>query len=157
MSERKIPVSVFEPDRAILTRMNGTWLVFRPLAYDLGRKNSGLRITVPKDYSSDLASIHWSLQWFLPRRGKHDGPALLHDWLYNTHLVSRPIADAIFHEALLVCGVSPFKAWVMVTAVRFFGGPAYRRGPDTLRKRAPEWAHLIFDQPALEGREKERM
>jgi Protein of unknown function (DUF1353) len=155
MAQRTVPSSILGR-LPLQYGADGMWLVFGPVRYDLGRKHSGLTITVPKGYTSDLASIHWCLRWVLHSK-EIDGPALVHDWLYNTHLVSRPIADAVFHEALLVCGVSRLKVWIMVTAVRIFGGPAYRRGPDSLRARAPEWAHVIFDSPALAGVEKETL
>jgi hypothetical protein len=95
------------------------------------------------------------VRWLVPKFGAHDGPAVIHDWLYNTHAVSKPIADAIFYEALLVCQVRTSRAWAMYQAVSAFGHGGYRDGPEELRRRAPQWAAKIFDEPALPGRNKE--
>ncbi len=130
-------------------RADGLFLVKTAIRYDIGRKDSGLRIYVPKGYASDKASVPFPIRWLVPRFGDHDGPAIVHDWLYNTHLTSKPIADSVFYEAMLVCSVRPMLAWLMYMAVAAFGHGAYRRGPRTLRERAPEWADKIFSKPAL--------
>ena len=136
-------------------RADGLFELTGWLIYDLGRKNSGLRVWVPAGYATDFASIPALVQWAVPKFGAHDAPAVLHDWLYNTHLVSKPIADAVFYEALLVCGVRPSAAWLMYQAVAAFGHGGYANGPAELRRRAPHWAKRIFDSPALPGRNKE--
>jgi hypothetical protein len=133
-------------------RGDGLFEVVTAIRYDIGRKNSGLRITVPKRYACDKASIPWFIQWLIPRFGAHDGPAIVHDWLYNTHLTSKPIADSVFYEAMLVCEVRPTAAWLMYIGVALFGHGAYRQGPARLRERSPEWATRIFDKPALPKR-----
>ena len=52
--------------------------------------------------------------------------ALLHDWLYQHHVLTRARADALLREVLIEDGVSPLVARAMYRAVRVFGAKAYR-------------------------------
>ena len=68
---------------------------------------------------------------YLLTGGLAHGAAVVHDWLYTTHEVSRAVADAVFHEAALECGVSGWQAWLMWAGVRLGGGDAWDApGPD---------------------------
>jgi Protein of unknown function (DUF1353) len=137
-------------------RDDGLFELGKTMLYYIGRKHSGLQVHVPKTYACDMASVPVFIRWLIPRFGAHDAPAILHDWLYNTHLTSKPTADAVFYEALLVCQVRTVPASLMYMAVSAFGHGSYKSGPATLRRRAPHLAAMIFDSPALPGREKER-
>jgi hypothetical protein len=148
--------TIFErPEGGI--RPDGLYQLDRPYAYALGRKSNPLKITVPKGYATDFASIPRLVQWVIPKTGAHDGPAVIHDWLYNTHLVSKPVADAIFLEALLVAGVRPFVARVMFEAVSLFGGRGWTDGPNELKRRSPEWHARIFKEASFAGVNKEEL
>lgn len=67
--------------------------------------------------------------WFFagsPFTGKARKGAVIHDYLYRngyggTPIVSREIADDIFYEAMLECGVSKAEALTKYKAVRWFG------------------------------------
>lgn len=148
--------SIFErPDGGF--RPDGLYELARPYSYALGRKSNPLRITAPKGYATDFASIPRLVRWAIPKFGAHDGPAVIHDWLYNTHLVSKPVADAVFLEALLVAGVRPAAARIMFEAVSLFGGSGWRNGPAELKRRAPEWHARIFGEAPYAGVNKEDM
>ncbi len=58
--------------------------------------------------------------------GKPAKAAVLHDYLYKNHLVSRRMADLIFYEAMLVGGTLKWKAKVMYYAVRSWGWLAWK-------------------------------
>ena len=80
-------------------------------------------IEVPIGFQSDLASIPRIARPFWSRLdGETAAAAVLHDYLYATHMTSRLQADNIFYEALNASGVRAFKRTVMWLAVRTFGG-----------------------------------
>ncbi len=53
--------------------------------------------------------------------GKQSKAAVLHDYLYQTHQVSRAMADLIFKEAMIVAGTPYWKAYLMHRGVRIGG------------------------------------
>lgn len=77
--------------------------------------------TVPEFFETDLASIPWLFRLVCPKRGAWDRPAVLHDFLYRSKVVSRFFADAIFRDAMMQCGVPVWRRVVMYYAVRGFG------------------------------------
>lgn len=56
---------------------------------------------------------------------KMNAAAVVHDHLYNSRLVSREMADAVFRDAMLASGVASWRAWAAWAAVRAFGGQFY--------------------------------
>lgn len=91
-------------------------------------------LIVPPGFTTDFASIPRGLWNLLPKRGKHDRPAVLHDGAYRDALVTvggqrvhltKPLADRLFLEAMQAAGVGVFSRTLMYNAVRFFGGDAY--------------------------------
>ena len=83
-------------------------------------------VSVPGGFVTDLASvprIFWSI---LPPFGKYDDAAVIHDWLYRTHLFPRAVADATLLHGMKVKGVSFWARWTIWAAVRLFGGFAWR-------------------------------
>ena len=81
---------------------------------------------MPTDFVTDLASIpklFWNL---LPPFGKYTEAAVLHDYLYRTHLVERVDADDILLEAMTLCRVPQWQRLLIYCAVRLFGGIAWR-------------------------------
>jgi len=107
-----------------------TWRLEQPLVYEVGDENSGHMIEVHKLFETDGASvprIFWAL---LPTWGKYSRAAVVHDYLYNElregtephpEAPTRQRADAIFLEAMAVCGVGLLTRWAMWAAVRLFG------------------------------------
>lgn len=89
-------------------------------------------IAVPKGFITDLASIPAALRMIFNPNGESRKAAVLHDWLYCSRIYPRMEADAIFREALLVCGVSAPVAWAMWAGVRAGGWLYYNR-----RKQKP--------------------
>lgn len=86
---------------------------------------AGVRFTVPAGFLTDLASIPRPCRSFAPSVVHSARAAVLHDYLYATHLVSRREADELFFEALEAVGVSVWDCWKMWMAVRVFGRCAY--------------------------------
>ena len=103
------------------------WRLVRGFTYHVSSKHSGDKITVPKGFTTDFASIprlFWSI---LPPWGKYGKAAVIHDYLYWEAERPRKDADKIFLEAMTVLSVNYFYRNIMYRAVRMFGSHAYNR------------------------------
>jgi hypothetical protein len=94
------------------------WRVESPFGYVTAW---GWHFTVPSQFQTDLASIPRMFWNILPPFGKYTEAAVLHDWLYRTHLVPRPDADEILLEAMKLCKTELWERVVIYCAVRAFG------------------------------------
>lgn len=93
----------------------------------------GNGIEVPKGFITDFASVpRIPVVYSLTGNTAHDA-AVVHDYLYQTHIISKKLADKIFLEAMKVMKVPRWRRWVMYYTVRVAGGPSYKSGPDRLR------------------------
>ncbi len=91
------------------------WLLLHALHYQ-GKVDS---FVVPAGFRTDFASVPHALTWLVPRTGKHNRAAVLHDYLTrNPQLVTRKDADGIFRRVLRELGVPPFRRWLMYYGVR---------------------------------------
>lgn len=107
-----------------------TWRLEQPLTYEVGDENSGRIIEVHKLFETDGASVPRIFWAILPTWGRYSRAAVIHDYLYNElrpgtqphpEAPTRQRADAIFLEAMEVCGVGFLTRWIMWAAVRTFG------------------------------------
>ncbi len=102
------------------------WKVVESFTYEVGHLGSGEKITVPKNFLSDLASVPRYLWVFVPPDGNYTQAAVLHDWLcenrgrverfYNNKEVSR-----IFLESMGVLKVGYLTRHAIYWAVLWFG------------------------------------
>lgn len=115
-----------------------TLLAFR---YYCGEGKTGITIEVPAGFTYDKASVPSLARvvlWILvalrlfPPLGKFARPALLHDYLYRTQLVSRFLADAIMRDAARSIGIKLFPRWVYWFAVRVGGATAWNKHKEAL-------------------------
>jgi hypothetical protein len=84
----------------------------------------GITIRIPAGFVFDGASIPF-FAWILTYTPHHPVvmlAAMVHDYLYLTHFVSREQADMIFKSLLLKNYCSPEKAALMHRCVRLGGG-----------------------------------
>lgn len=101
------------------------YILFSMFQYD----SSIGTITVPTGFKTDFASIPRFMWNILSPTGKYGKAAVVHDYLYRTPgAASKPIADAIFLEAMKALGVGFFTRYTMYLAVRLFGGESYKGG-----------------------------
>lgn len=108
-------------------QVNGAmWRLLAPLHYASSLTDP---IAVPVGFLTDFASVPRLPFSYWLFGGIGQAAAVVHDWLYQTHLVNRQVADAIFDEALGVLGISVWRRWPMWTALRIGGWQAYRSGP----------------------------
>lgn len=100
---------------------DGQWILAAPLIYqsDIARQT----ITVPAGFRTDLASVPRVPVAFLLAGDCAREAAVVHDYLYSTHLVDRATADAVLREAAAVTGVPAWRRWLMWAGVRLGGAP----------------------------------
>jgi hypothetical protein len=100
-------------------------LIFRSVAL------RGL-VVAPHGFQTDLASIPRFAWTVFPKEDLYDAGAVIHDAAYGNALMTmtgdrmfvvKPIADNLFHEAILALGVPAWRANLMYWAVQQFGNP----------------------------------
>ena len=94
------------------------WKTTRRFTYYVGKEDSGDKVMVPKGFNTDLASVPPIARMLIPKSGKYNQAAVVHDYLYHTMERPRKEADKIFLEAMKVLGVPFWKRHVMHKAVR---------------------------------------
>jgi hypothetical protein len=111
----------------------GLYTVMEPFTYQVGRVDSGVEITVPAGFETDLASIPRLARWLISPGGLHAKAAVLHDALYHDAAqrqwfqLTRENADETFLEAMEVLGVPAWRKQVMYYSVRLFGGAVWAK------------------------------
>lgn len=112
-----------------MTHMDANWREWRleqPFFYEAGSLGSGRVISVPVGFVTDGASVPRPLWWLLPAWGRYSRAALIHDFLCvqlnantpHVEATTRRLADAIFYEAMGVCGTKWLVRNMMWLAVR---------------------------------------
>ena len=87
---------------------------------------SALKVTVPRGFHTDFASIPRLFWLIFPPRGKWDKAAVIHDFLYSIPECSSFLADAIFREAMAQLKVPLWRRVVMYYAVRTYSVFGFR-------------------------------
>ena len=82
-------------------------------------------VTVPEGFSTDFASIPVIFRPLIPKLGKYNRSAILHDFLYSTALFSKSTSDKIFLEGMKSLGVKAWRRYAMYAAVKYFGTGAW--------------------------------
>ncbi len=114
---------------------DGKWIVVQPLVYQ--SDVAGKTFTVPAGFQTDLASVPRLPVFFWLAGGTSNAAAVVHDYLYSTHLVPRDVADAVLREASAVTGVPAWRRWLMWAGVRI-GGSAYWNAQQDTVSTEPE-------------------
>lgn len=98
----------------------GNWILEEPLTYQ--SDVAAQIIEVPAGFVTDLASVpKWVPRWVVDVNESHRFAAVVHDFACRTWILElRPVADAVFKEAMAVLGVPGWKRWTMWFAVRSF-------------------------------------
>ncbi len=78
-------------------------------------------INVPVGTVTDLASVPRFPLIYLLAGGTSNEAAVIHDYLYQTHLFDRATSDAILREASEATGVPAWRRWMMWAGVRAGG------------------------------------
>lgn len=102
------------------------WRLEQPLVYEVGALGSGRVVAVPAGFVTDGASVPRLLWAILPAWGRYSRAAVVHDYLCilieqgarHREAPNRAIADAIFREAMAVCGVGVVTRWTLWLGAR---------------------------------------
>jgi len=133
------------------------WRLDQDLVIKLGVNGEGLRLTVPKGFVTDLASVPFLLWMIFPPHGPWAPAAVAHDYLYSRFCegCSRFLADAIFRDLM-----HTLRVWIparipIYYAVRLGGWPSYklREGETPLLKilrpfRITYWRQIRAERKA---------
>ena len=84
------------------------------------------RIQVPVGFITDFASVP-RVFWRVLPPDDYGPAAVVHDWAYRSHALTRLVADQVYREALAVLEAPRWKQWVMYWGVRVGGSWAYHR------------------------------
>lgn len=132
LPNQKTPVNrVFVSDnwpKLLLTRpaQDGEPAVYQlaeDFTFEMGDESgASIKITIPKGFETDLASVVRWLWFKFPPNGPWTRAALVHDYFYrNKTPFSRFFADSVFREIMRIDGVPLWQRVVMYYAVRIFG------------------------------------
>ncbi len=78
-------------------------------------------ITVPVGFQTDLASIPAAVWVLIPKVGKYDKAAVIHDFLYCHNGCTRGEADGVLQEAMRVLKVPGWRLKLIYWGVRSGG------------------------------------
>ncbi|WP_418320884.1 DUF1353 domain-containing protein [Piscinibacter sakaiensis] len=101
------------------------FILLEDLVWEIG--DSGLALTVPSGFVTDLASTPqalWSLGY--TQNGPYGRAAIIHDWLYWTQPCSRGQADRLMLKAMQESAVDPTTVSQIFVAVSRFGSKAWQ-------------------------------
>lgn len=118
------------------------WLVAYPLVYDDKVKDGGSRWTVPAGFVTDLASIPQFMQNVIPKTGKYNSAAVLHDYLYTFQPdkpvpMTRDLADNVLRRAMESCKVNIITRRLIYWGVRAGGCMIWNRHTTDLKLGLP--------------------
>jgi len=85
----------------------------------------GIMIGIPVGCVTDFASIPRFLWRILPPWDQHAPAAVIHDWLYQSGIMTRAETDLVFLWAMEDLGVAAWKRLAMYWGVRLGGWVAW--------------------------------
>lgn len=115
-------VSNFTEPLILSPLANGNWRTEKELCYEIGYRDSNLKILVPVGFETDLGSVPGIFRWLIsPGDGSCAAAFVLHDYLCVITNFSRVVTDAVLFEALTALNVKPWKKNLI-----FYGVSLYR-------------------------------
>lgn len=112
----------FKSELVVKECADGKWELVEGLIYEGNTET----FNVPAGFKTDFASVprvFWNI--IPPTSPKYSRAAVLHDWFYANHNVSRKDADGLFRRIMRESGVGKLKRGIMWLAVRAFGWTAW--------------------------------
>lgn len=117
-----------------LSDLEGKWLdddarfcLDAPLIYE--SDVAGQTFVVPAGFVTDFASVPRVPVVYMLFGDRAHREAVVHDWLYQSHRVSKGMADKVFKEAMAARGKGWFTRWGMYLGVVIGGRSSYKSGP----------------------------
>jgi hypothetical protein len=117
-----------------LTPLQGEWLeddvqfkLIAPLIYQ--SDIAGQTFIIPAGFVTDFASVPRVpiLYGLFGDRAHHE--SVPHDFIYQTHITTKALADKVFLEAMKARGKSRFVRFGMYWGVVLGGASSYKSGP----------------------------
>lgn len=84
-------------------------------------------LVVPKGFITDLASIPIGVRELIPKSGRYDRAAVIHDFLYQFNGCTRSEADAVLNEAMGALEVNDFRKRLIYAGVRVGGWHSWNK------------------------------
>lgn len=108
---------------------DGKWVLCEALIYqsDVAKQT----FVVPAGFQTDLASVPRLPIVYLLTGDTSAAAAVVHDWLYSSHVVPRDMADAVLREASQASGVPGWRRWLMWAGVRMGGASHWDPAPES--------------------------
>lgn len=108
-------------DSLVLEPDGGKWVTTQPLVFEIGVVGSGLDVTVPSGFRTDLGTIPGVFRVLVKSSDPRIAASfVVHDYLCVVKGFDRWMADAVFLEAMDVTGVSWWRRMILWTGVRLF-------------------------------------
>ena len=101
----------FSTDPHIEVLDSGKFRNISEFVYDCYIDGDHYLSVVEEGFECDLASIPWFIRWLIPKLGKYNDPALVHDKEYRLQQYPRPICDTML---LLACQGREVKQWICI-------------------------------------------
>lgn len=101
--------------------------LFHQFTYLWRQKGWSVKIVVPVGFVTDFASIPRLFRLLIPKLGRYNKAAVLHDHAYQTQTMSRKQADNLFRDAMIDLGVAKWKYTLMYWGVRLGSWIAWRK------------------------------
>ena len=104
--------------------------LYNSFTYHVAR--AGVNIRVPAGFETDFASIPRIFRIIIPKLGRYNKAAVIHDYIYQSDRLqlSRKQADQVFLDAMADLGVPKWKRTLMYWAVRIGGFFAWTKPID---------------------------
>ncbi len=80
---------------------------------------------IPRRFETDFTSTEWYIRWAVPRFGKGNLAAVIHDYYYTAQCMSRKEADKVYRDVLIDCGFNKVNAYARYYVLRLAGGKHY--------------------------------
>ena len=124
------------PTLRILDVERKLWSITNDPLYLWTHENTQTPITIPIGFPTDGASIPrglWNL--FPPFDSTYVEAAIVHDFLYASHLLVKEEADLVFYETMVTLKTFPLTRETLYWGVRWAGGSSYASGPARWEER----------------------
>ncbi len=136
-----------------LTPLDGRWItddrfmLLSPLIYqsDLLRRTPGLKsdmadgiLRIPAGFVTDFASVPRVPIVYTLFGDKAHHESVPHDFLYQTHPTTKPVADKLFREAMVSRGKPYYVVEGMYWGVVLGGRSSYNSGPKRFELLNPQ-------------------
>jgi len=127
------------------------WFLTAPIGWrpNPGQEKLLAPFEIPMGFVTDLASIPQVFWQVLPRDGEYAYAAILHDYLYWTHICDRPTADEVLRSTMVDFGVQSWKVSAIYDGVRLGGGGPWDENRRLYEHGERRFLKILPDDPRI--------